>query len=104
MTETLGEIIREKRSEKKISLRKLAEILDISPAYLCQIEKNVVVPTIERIHDIAKALDVNVDMLLSIVTPVDLVELSKKYPAFITTIKDYNRFCGLPENYEGDYS
>lgn len=38
MTETLGQVIREKRKEKGISLRELARRIDISHPYLSQLE------------------------------------------------------------------
>ncbi|MBO4962839.1 MAG: helix-turn-helix transcriptional regulator, partial [Clostridia bacterium] len=37
---TFGEFIREKRLERSINLRKLAEMLDIAPAYMSDIENN----------------------------------------------------------------
>ena len=37
---TFGTFIKDKRLAKQISLRKFAELLDISPVYLCNIEKD----------------------------------------------------------------
>lgn len=37
---TFGTYIKDKRLAKQISLRKFAELLDISPVYLCNIEKD----------------------------------------------------------------
>lgn len=34
MNEKFGQFVRNKREEKKVNLRKLAEILDIAPAYM----------------------------------------------------------------------
>lgn len=39
MNEQFGQFVRSKREEKKINLRKLAEILDIAPAYMSDMEK-----------------------------------------------------------------
>ena len=39
MNEKFGQFVRNKREEKKINLRKLAEILDIAPAYMSDMEK-----------------------------------------------------------------
>ena len=41
MNEKFGQFVRNKREEKKINLRKLAEILDIAPAYMSDKEKLV---------------------------------------------------------------
>lgn len=38
--ETFGSFIKEKRILRQISLRKFAELLDISPVYMCNIEKD----------------------------------------------------------------
>lgn len=40
MGKTFGEFIKEKRLQKEISLRKFAELLGISPVYLCNMEKD----------------------------------------------------------------
>ena len=38
--ETFGSFIKKKRLLRQISLRKFAELLDISPVYMCNIEKD----------------------------------------------------------------
>ena len=38
--ETFGPFIKEKRLLRQISLRKFAELLDISPVYMCNMEKD----------------------------------------------------------------
>lgn len=48
MDEKFGKFVRNKREEKKINLRKLAEILEIAPAYMSDMEKQ------EDIHQIRK--------------------------------------------------
>lgn len=62
MDERFGKFVRERREAKKINLRKLAEILDIAPAYMSDIEKSRrYPPDREKIEKIAKALDLNTD-------------------------------------------
>ena len=62
MDERFGKFVRERREEKKINLRKLAEILDIAPAYMSDIEKSRrYPPDREKIEKIAKALELNQD-------------------------------------------
>ena len=39
MDEKFGKFVRKKREEKKINLRKLAEILEIAPAYMSELAK-----------------------------------------------------------------
>lgn len=62
MDERFGKFVRERREEKKINLRKLADILDIAPAYMSDIEKSRrYPPDREKIEKIAKALELNQD-------------------------------------------
>lgn len=62
MDERFGKFVRKRREEKKINLRKLAEILEIAPAYMSDIEKSRrYPPDREKIEKIAKALELNQD-------------------------------------------
>ncbi|WP_123053056.1 helix-turn-helix transcriptional regulator [Clostridium sp. JN-1] len=52
-----GEFVSERRKEKKISLRKMAELLDLSPAYWSDIEKGRRnPPNINKLQEIANIL------------------------------------------------
>ena len=54
---TFGGYVREKRLEAGVNLRKLAEILDIAPAYMSDIENNHrYPPEKEKIYRIVEAL------------------------------------------------
>lgn len=57
-----GDFVREKRLERKINLRKLAEIIGIVPAYVSDIENNRrYPPDKEKIYKIASALELSED-------------------------------------------
>lgn len=57
MDNKFGEFVKDKRMEKGISLRKLAEELDIVPAYMSDIEKGRrYPPDKEKIYKIAEVL------------------------------------------------
>lgn len=57
---TFGSYVREKRLEAKVNLRKLAEILDIAPAYMSDIENDHrYPPEKDKIYMIAEALHLN---------------------------------------------
>ena len=60
----LGEIINDGRVNKHLGLRALARKLDIAPSYLSDIEKNHRVPSEEILYKIAKALDLDFDILM----------------------------------------
>lgn len=62
MDDRFGKFVREKREEKKINLRKLAEILAIAPAYMSDIEKSRrYPPDKEKIEKIATTLELTKD-------------------------------------------
>lgn len=60
----LGEFIREKRLDKDISLRKLAEISGISFSHLSKIERGEHNPAKETLETLSKALDIDLYELL----------------------------------------
>jgi transcriptional regulator with XRE-family HTH domain len=60
--QTFGQILREARLAKGITLRKFAEMVGISPSYLSQVEQdNVAPPTAERVKTMATLLGANAD-------------------------------------------
>jgi transcriptional regulator with XRE-family HTH domain len=60
--QTFGQVLREARLAKGITLRKFAEMVGISPTYLSQVEQeNVDPPTAERVHTMATLLGANAD-------------------------------------------
>ena len=62
MDEKFGKFVRNKREEKKINLRKLAEILEIAPAYMSDMEKaRRYPPDKEKLAKIAEALELTED-------------------------------------------
>lgn len=64
---SFGEYIREKRKERRVSLRKLAEQLGINFSYLSKIENNELAPpSEEKILALAKALELDSDYLFNL--------------------------------------
>ncbi len=60
--ESFGGYVRKKRLEAKINLRKLAELLEIAPAYMSDIENNHrYPPEKEKIYKIAEVLKLTKD-------------------------------------------
>jgi len=55
---SLGQQIKERRRELKMSLRDLGEQVDLSSSFLSQIERDAVSPSLESLRKISKALDV----------------------------------------------
>ncbi len=64
---TFGSIVREARLQKKIGLREFAIMMDLSPAYISQMEADICKPPKEEnIKNIAEKLEINADKLLAI--------------------------------------
>jgi transcriptional regulator with XRE-family HTH domain len=86
MNKKIGEIIREIRNEKGISLRKLAEIVNISNVNILYIEKGKINTSLPILKGIASALNYNIDKLLSFANMIDddIKAIINKRPVLIT--------------------
>ncbi|HHT10767.1 MAG: helix-turn-helix transcriptional regulator [Clostridia bacterium] len=83
-----GEFVAEKRKKKDISLRKMADLLDLSPAYWSDIEKGRRnPPNINKLKEIANLLGLSqeeTDMMIDMASedrdeiPMDLPEYIKE--------------------------
>ncbi len=54
----IGERIRAKRGQRKLSLRQLAEVTGFTPSFLSQVERNLAMPSIMSLRKLAEALEV----------------------------------------------
>jgi transcriptional regulator with XRE-family HTH domain len=63
--DVLGEFIRAQRRHANLSLRQLAEMTQISNAYLSQLERGLHEPSVRVLRSISSALDVSVETLLA---------------------------------------
>ncbi len=86
MNEKIGELIREIRNEKGISLRKLAEIVGVSNVNILYIEKGKINTSLPVLKGIAEALNYNIDKLLSFANMIDddIKSIINKRPVLIT--------------------
>jgi transcriptional regulator with XRE-family HTH domain len=81
--QTFGQVLREARLAKGITLRKFAEMVGISPTYLSQVEHdNVDPPTAERVHKMANLLGASADEWTALAgrVPEDLPAIIQKQP------------------------
>jgi transcriptional regulator with XRE-family HTH domain len=60
----LGGFIRAQRKMANLSLRKAAELAQISNPYLSQLERGLHEPSVRVLHSIARALDISAESLL----------------------------------------
>jgi len=78
-----GDIIREKRLAKGLSLRRFAQLVGVSPTYMSQVEQgNFTPPTAERVRKMAEILGENADELIALAgrMPADLPEIIRTQP------------------------
>ena len=59
----LGGFIRERRSESRLSLRRLSQLAGVSNPYLSQIERGLRKPSAEILQQIARALEVSAETM-----------------------------------------
>lgn len=62
--EAWASYIREKRKARHLTRRKLAELAKIDPSYVTLIERDGYVPRKDKVHELARALEVDVDHTL----------------------------------------
>jgi len=74
-TQEIGRKIKEQRVYKKLTQEELAEIVDISTTYMSCIERGIKIPSFKVMIDIAKALDMSFDFILS--NEVDVLKDNK---------------------------
>ncbi len=91
MTEkhSFGQSLRVKRISKGISLRKFAELVGVSAAYLSQVEHdNVDPPTADRVKRMADLIGENSDEWIGLAgrVPEDLPEIFRQQPTGISEL------------------
>ena len=95
----VGEIIKAKREEKKVSLGEFAGIVGISPGYLSQLENGRKAnPKLEIILRILKELDIGIEMLLGIDTSFENPSL--KIPSLLKLTLAKGRYSKVLEDKE----
>lgn len=80
---TFGKALRDARLAKKVSLRKFAEQVGVSPTYLSQVEQdNITPPTVDRITKMAELLNENADEWITLAgrVPGDLTKIIQNKP------------------------
>lgn len=75
---SIGERIKKSRNDKGLSLRELANKVELSASFLSQIEQGKASPSIENLKKIATSLDVRVSYLIEDEEDKNNTELMKK--------------------------
>jgi transcriptional regulator with XRE-family HTH domain len=84
---TFGNFLKRKRLEKEITLRGFAKMMNLSPVYICDVEKDrKPAPSAERLKQIAERLLLSKE---DIEEMLDLAALSKSRPAVSGDLPEY---------------
>ncbi|MEK4520834.1 XRE family transcriptional regulator [Psychrobacillus sp. FSL W7-1457] len=76
----IGTILKDLRKERKLTLKELAEMTDVSISFLSQVERGKSSVTLESLKKIADALKVNPTVFFPDVTPHDeLAEIRQQF-------------------------
>lgn len=65
MSTQFGAILKERRKEKNLTLKQIAEMTGLSVAYLSLLERNMNSPTIENLNRVCTALDLSLGDLIA---------------------------------------
>jgi transcriptional regulator with XRE-family HTH domain len=85
---SFGAIVRRLREERKIGLRKFAQMVGMSPTYLSKVERDEFKPpTEEKVRAIATALGQDADELLALAgrMSADLADIIQRHPREMAT-------------------
>ena len=102
--QSIGKKIKDKRQQKNISQEKLAELVDVTPSYISNIESGNRVASLPTMLEIVKVLDLSLDYLLleNVTDDSDNIETDKFLIEFKNileqlndkkVIKDYIVYC-----------
>jgi len=69
----LGEKIRSIRQQKGLNLNEFAEYVGVTSAYISQIERDLIEPSLPVLRDIAKILDIEISLLFTNELPADVL-------------------------------
>lgn len=92
--QTFGDLLRATRVAKGFSLRKFAELAEMSPTYLSQVEQGNLKtpPTAERVEKMAKLLGAEVDEWVTLAGRVskeseEILQSNPELPALLRAVK-----------------
>jgi transcriptional regulator with XRE-family HTH domain len=85
----LGNALKALRESAGLTHRELALAMGVTRSYVTQIENNFTIPTPERLQQLAKLLDADVDHLTLLAgrVPADVVEALRVDPTLLITIR-----------------
>ena len=90
--QSIGKKIKDKRQQKNISQEKLAELVDVTPSYISNIESGNRVASLPTVLEIVKVLDLSLDYLLleNVTDDSDNIETDKFLIEFKNILEQLN--------------
>lgn len=90
--QSIGKKIKDKRQQKNISQEKLAELVDVTPSYISNIESGNRVASLPTMLEIVKVLDLSLDYLLleNVTDNSDNIETDKFLIEFKNILEQLN--------------
>lgn len=102
INQTLGARVNQLRKDLKITREKLAEMIDVSPRFLADVESGKVGVSLQTLKNLCIALSTSADYLLGltdneinnyseqIVNKLSMIDI-KYYPVILTLINEFNK-------------
>ena len=88
----VGYKIKEERLKKKLTLRQFAGLANISPSYISQIENSIMPSSTAQVNKLAKALDVDPDIILAGANHCSIrIERDKKFFQAYKSLSEKNK-------------
>ncbi len=85
----LGDLIKKYRTENKLSQRDFAKLANLSHTYIAALEKNIdsrtgkpIAPTLDTVKYIAKAMNIEIDVLLHMLEDGQEFDLKNEAPKY----------------------
>ncbi len=85
----LGDLIKKYRTENKLSQRDFAKLANLSHTYIAALEKNIdprtgkpIAPTLDTVKYIAKAMNMDIDVLLHMLEDGQEFDLKNEAPKY----------------------
>ena len=90
--QSIGKKIKDKRQQKNISQEKLAELVDVTPSYISNIESGNRVASLPTMLEIVRVLDLSLDYLLleNVTDDSDNIETDKFLIEFKNILEQLN--------------
>lgn len=90
--QSIGKKIKDKRQQKNISQEKLAELVDVTPSYISNIESGNRIASLPTMLEIVKVLDLSLDYLLleNVTDDSDNIETDKFLVEFKNILEQLN--------------